>query len=217
VGIYADWVSRFTLKRSDLRGLQAFALHYRLWPWNLWTDFTESWCSQAHGIFDQLGIEEDERSEYCGLHCGTSRATATNKIIGILFSFYLRFELVEEHESSHTCTDVPEETPIYLFIRPIPRPCDSDEKWHSWLREALYYWSFDSSGVEAMPEQERLNLGLPKFTTKIETVHDWWDWDTYDALEMIHLSRGFDPTSTELATSLGHTILEVVDRKSPFR
>jgi hypothetical protein len=146
-----------------------------------------------------------------------SLSEGTDKnITGTILGFLLVLERVGEHGTSHTYMDLPEETPIYLFIRPIPRACDDEDRWDSWLRDAKYYWALDSSGVNEMLEHERLNLGLPAFTTVIAVQHTWWDREAYDALEMIYRSRGFDPTSTELATSLGYTILEVTSRKLRF-
>ena len=61
-----------------------------------------------------------------------------------------------------------------------------------------------------MPEDERRRLGLPSFMTDIQVWHGWWDRDAYDVIEMVNHHEGLDPTSMDLARSLGRTILKVV-------
>jgi hypothetical protein len=148
--------------------------------------------------------------------CISSTESTDKIIIGTSLCYRLNFKRVGEHQTSHTHVHLPEETPIYLFIRPIPHACNDEDTWDSWLRDGKYYWSLDSSGVDEMSDNKRLSLGLPAFRTEIGVWYSWWGRETYDILKMIHCSQGFEPTSPELAVSLGYTILEVAGRMPRF-
>ncbi|KAK7018679.1 hypothetical protein VNI00_018334 [Paramarasmius palmivorus] len=190
---------RFMLKPSEIKDLGSFALSYDIWPWQTWDDLVASWLSQAHGIFGQLGIGEQEWG-------GSS----------ILSVVHLVFERAEAQEASPP-TGISNDVPIYLFIRPLPRPCDDEKRWDAWLKGSKYFWSFDCSGSDEIPDHERLKLGLPFLEADLGVWHHSWDRDAYDVLEMIHRSRRFDPTSAELARSLRRLILEVVGDDARFK
>ena len=49
----------------DIASVKSFELFYDLWSGGVWDSFVDSWLSQAHGIFSQLGIEEGEWGKYC--------------------------------------------------------------------------------------------------------------------------------------------------------
>jgi hypothetical protein len=133
-----------------------------------------------------------------------------------LDQFYLEFECEPDEEGSHLHTDILTSTPVYLFIRPVPRPFDDENEWSAWLGRKKYYWSSDPSGKEEMTRDEQLRLGLPSYTTFIKVWHIWWDRDSYDSIHMVNRHEGFDPTSLDLAGSLGHTIMEVVGGNTRF-
>ena len=63
--IWADWGYRFKLTPADIASVKSFELCYNLQPVGVWNSFVDSWVSQAHGIFSQLGIEECEWRKYC--------------------------------------------------------------------------------------------------------------------------------------------------------
>ena len=50
---------------ADIANVKWFMLRYDLQPGGVRDSFLDSWVSQAHGIFSQLGIEEGEWGEYC--------------------------------------------------------------------------------------------------------------------------------------------------------
>ncbi|KAK7022831.1 hypothetical protein VNI00_016912 [Paramarasmius palmivorus] len=82
----------------------------------------------------------------------------------------------------------------------------------SWLEKEKCYWSFDPRGRDRIPEATQKSFGLPTFDAKIFAGHLKWSPGHYNHIRGLHLSKGFDPTSTELARSLEYPILEVVDR-----
>jgi hypothetical protein len=67
-----------------------------------------------------------------------------------------------------------------------------------------------------MSEGERRRLGLPLFKTFIKVWHRWWDRDAHDAIKMVDCHQGFDPTSLDLARSLGRAILKMVGGNTCF-
>lgn len=136
-------------------------------------------------------------------------------MVATLDNVWLYFELEENEEASHT--DIPTlAMPIYLFIPPIPRPSDNEEKWDAWLEGRKYYWSFDLSGKDKIPEDEWLRLGLPLFKSSVIVLHRWWDSDVYDTIQVVNRHQGCNPVSMELAVSLKHSILEVAGRNTRF-
>uniref|UniRef100_A0A0W0FIC3 Uncharacterized protein n=1 Tax=Moniliophthora roreri TaxID=221103 RepID=A0A0W0FIC3_MONRR len=125
---------RFTVLPSDIQDLQ----NQKLWLcYDLskeWEKFAESWLSQAHSVFSQLGICENEWEEYT-----------------ILGSFWLILECQNGHPLQNN-RNIPANKPLYLFILPIPRPIDSETIWSSWVMRSKYFWSFDSYGHKEMAE-----------------------------------------------------------------
>jgi hypothetical protein len=101
---------------------------------------------------------------------------------------------------------VPIETPVYLFVRPIPRPFDDKKTWNMWAQRKKYFWSFDPSGYPreiSDAENQQRNLGLPSLEISIVIQHRFWVQDHYDTIRMFHTLQGFDPSSTDFARSLG--------------
>ncbi|ESK88609.1 hypothetical protein Moror_3107 [Moniliophthora roreri MCA 2997] len=92
--------------------------------------------------------------------------------------------------------------PIYLFISPI-----SD------LRA---YWTLDGQGEQELSEELRRTLGLPSFTFSARFMWISWDQRAYDAIKKLQIRKGFDPSTTEFADSLGYSHLKVVDDQDRF-
>jgi hypothetical protein len=84
------------------------------------------------------------------------------------------------------------------------------------LEGEKYFWSFDALGREMVPGLVRAHLGLPSFAGGIRAYHDVWSLAHYDAIQKLHISEGFDPTTTDFALSLGFPILEVIGDESRF-
>uniref|UniRef100_A0A0W0EYW8 Uncharacterized protein n=1 Tax=Moniliophthora roreri TaxID=221103 RepID=A0A0W0EYW8_MONRR len=114
------------------------------------------------------------------------------------FWLYLRCK----HQRALKSNDISTK-PIYLFTRPIPRPSDSKSIWNAWIEGKKYFWSFNRSGGEEISEDTQLSLGLPSFTSRFEIRHNWWGDNTYNAIRQLHVSKGFDPQTTDFAQSLG--------------
>uniref|UniRef100_A0A0W0G9T6 Uncharacterized protein n=1 Tax=Moniliophthora roreri TaxID=221103 RepID=A0A0W0G9T6_MONRR len=193
-----DGSLRFTVLPSDIQSLQdrQFQLYYDLL--GEWNEFAESWLSQAHNVFSQLGICEDEWGEYT-----------------ILNMFWLNWECQKKHPMQNN-SDIPANKPLYLFIQPIPRPSDSETIWNSWVMGSKYFWSFDSSGHQRMAEHLQVFLELPSFTCWIEVEHLWWNHSAYNVIQQLHVFKGLNPKTLSLTQSLNCSILEVVGDEKRF-
>ncbi|KAK7019770.1 hypothetical protein VNI00_017936 [Paramarasmius palmivorus] len=178
----------------DLGSIESFDLYYDLQPGTMWDSFLESRLSQAHAIFRQLGIREDDWEQYAALS-------------HVQLVFRRNKDATPTHSDWHVNTTLP----IYLFIRPVPRPSDDGDKWNVWLKGTKYYWAFDASGKRSIRSHERLKLGLPLFDTAIQVWHQWWDCDAHSAIQMVNHHKGFNPTSLDLARSFGCQIFEIID------
>ncbi|KAI3602665.1 hypothetical protein WG66_009350 [Moniliophthora roreri] len=189
---------RFTVLPSDVQNLQNQWLGLRYGLLGEQQEFTESWLSQAHSVFSQFGICKDEWEEYT--HLG---------------HFLLWFYCHNEHPTQNN-RDIPVNKPLYLFILPIPRPSDSEAIWNSWVMGSKYFWSFDSSGCREMAEHLQVFLGLPSFTFSIQAQHAQWSHSAYDAIQQLHVSKGFNPKTLSLTQLLKFPILEVVGDEERF-
>ncbi|KAL0571206.1 hypothetical protein V5O48_010756 [Marasmius crinis-equi] len=108
-------------------------------------------------------------------------------------------------------------SPYYLFILP-PSPLSSAPDLESWRRErTLYYWSLDPDGASVMSEEQRISLGLPSYTIKFQSTDLYWPAEVYDFMRLWQEAKGFDPTTTDFARSLGHSILEVLPQQGDDR
>ncbi|KAI3621216.1 hypothetical protein WG66_014496 [Moniliophthora roreri] len=151
-------------------------------------DIESAWLAQAHSILSQLGIHEDEWEKY-------------SIIEGLNPTLYT-------HEKENA--DITSNTHIpYLFVRPIPRLSDDETTWRSWA-ESTYFWSLDPSGQEEMSESTKVFLGLPSFKTRIDFRCKSWNIETYKVIKRYQGFKGFDPTTTDYARSLGYPLIQVV-------
>ncbi|ESK90993.1 hypothetical protein Moror_16391 [Moniliophthora roreri MCA 2997] len=183
-----DGSVRFTVLPMDIQDLSAVELGYVLRPSLGQDDLMPSWLAQAHDIFSQRGIYEDEWKDYC---------------ICDYFGLVLRC-----HRGDTITTTLM--SPIYLFIRPFPHPSDCETVLQSWVESSEYFWSFDASGKEEIPVETQVSLGLPSFTSSISFCPRSWNSSTYGAVEELHRYYGYDPRTTDLARSLGYPVLEIV-------
>ncbi|ESK83599.1 hypothetical protein Moror_12060 [Moniliophthora roreri MCA 2997] len=189
-----DGLIRFTILPSDIQALHnhQFWLFYDLV--GEWDEFAESWLSQAHSMFSQLGICKDEWEEYT-----------------IMLRFWLELDCQKKHLTQNN-RDTPANKPLYLFILPIPKPSDSETIWNSWVTGSKYFWSFDSSGNQEVSE----DLELPSLLSRIMVRHVWWDHSAYNAIQQLHISKGFDPRTLSLTQLLEFSILEVIGDEERF-
>uniref|UniRef100_A0A0W0EYV2 Uncharacterized protein n=1 Tax=Moniliophthora roreri TaxID=221103 RepID=A0A0W0EYV2_MONRR len=163
---------------------QEFGIYYALHPREEWCKLADSWLLQAHSVLSQYGLREAEWKEHFIAH-----------------GFWLYLQCSHEHSSrrsSNTSTK-----PVYLFTQPIPHPSDGEGVWNTWVKGKKYFWSFHPSGDEEISEDMQLSLGLPSFTSRLEIRHFWWDHNTYNAVQKLHVFNGFNPQTTAFAQSFG--------------
>ncbi|KAK7022829.1 hypothetical protein VNI00_016910, partial [Paramarasmius palmivorus] len=184
---------QFTVTSTEIQDLQGIELQYALHPAEEQAILLESWLAQAHCVFSQLGIHEDDWGDY-----------------GILGDFLLHLERTSPYKEPNIPLNV------YLFIQPVPRPSDDEAIWRSWLEGKKYFWSFDPFGREMVPELVRAHLGLPSFASRIVAWHFIWSSAHYNVIRKLHTSEGFDPTTADFALSLCFPILDVVGDESRF-
>ncbi|ESK90717.1 hypothetical protein Moror_4122 [Moniliophthora roreri MCA 2997] len=185
---------RFTVLPLDIQDLQnqQFWLFYDLF--GEWDEFAKSWLSQAHSVFSQLGICKNKWKKYA-----------------IMLCFWLVLEGQKRHLTQNN-GDIPANKPLYLFILPVPRPSDSETIWNSWVTGSKYFWSFNSSGNQEVSEDLKLSF----FSSRIMVRHVWWDHSAYNAIQQLHVSKGFDPKTLSLAQSLEFSILKVAGDEERF-
>lgn len=88
----------------------------------------------------------------------------------------------------------------------------------TWLRgKKLYYWSSDATGRTILPDSEQLALGLPNLVFSPSDVYSLsWSVEVYEFIWKWQEVMGYDPRTTEFATSLGFPDLEVFDDEGRF-
>ncbi|KAK7042988.1 hypothetical protein VNI00_008726 [Paramarasmius palmivorus] len=188
-----DGSVRFTVTSTEMPDLQGIELLYTLDPGEEQFILADTWLAQAHSVFSQLGIHKDGWEHYCALD-----------------ALILRLE----RTSSHQELDIPPN--IYLFIRPIPRPSDDEAIWRSWMEGEKYVWSFDPLGRQMVPDRVRAHLRLPSFAPRMYARNIVWSPGHYNAIQKLHISKGFVTTTMDFTFSLGLPILEVIGDESRF-
>ncbi|KAK1223951.1 hypothetical protein PQX77_013159 [Marasmius sp. AFHP31] len=139
----------------------------------------EGWMAQAWSIFSTRGISlEEDLSAYQLIYRYAS-----------LSDYALNYSVCRQAQQ-----------PIYLFIRPAGLP---DLEYGN--TPSLHYWSFDEAGHSTLSDDLYNDFGLPK------TLHFFqyfmsrsWSNDAYSCSRQYQLLRGFDPSTTDFARSLGY-------------
>uniref|UniRef100_A0A0W0F6H1 Uncharacterized protein n=1 Tax=Moniliophthora roreri TaxID=221103 RepID=A0A0W0F6H1_MONRR len=193
--IMEDGSVRFTVLPMDIQDLSEIQLGYVVHSSEEQDVLTSSWLAQAHSIFNQLGIHEDEWEDYCMYNC-------------------LWLHLQCHKEDSNTTTLL---SPAYLFIRPFPGPSDCETVLQSWVESSKYFWSFDASGKEEISMETQVSLGLPSFTPGYLCLHELWKPSTYEVVRELHHCHGYDPRTRDLAHALGYPVLEIVEDGKRFQ
>ncbi|KAJ7057452.1 hypothetical protein C8F01DRAFT_332696 [Mycena amicta] len=95
---------------------------------------------------------------------------------------------------------VPEGAPNgYLFYRPpLHRKCSQ------------VFWSLDPLGRERLSWKEARTRGFPKL--KFSEYANTWNWDAsmHEEVRAMHIAKGFDPDSQDVARHLGYPLFELV-------
>ncbi|KAG7087999.1 hypothetical protein E1B28_012038 [Marasmius oreades] len=153
-----------------------------------------NWLSQSCSIFSTMNIPRHEWSD-CTL----------------LGQIWLDL-IIDDTELDCIASDmIPHdlETQYYLFVLPPPQNINNSPDVITWmLGKDLYYWSSDPNGQTVMPESQRVSLGLPSPIPEAWGTYETWSAETYDLMRAWQEAKGFDPSTTDFARSLGHTILE---------
>ncbi|KAI3606077.1 hypothetical protein WG66_004005 [Moniliophthora roreri] len=187
--VMEDGSTRFMVTPEDVQDVRAMTLHYVL---NGTDDFCDSWLAQAHSVFSQLGIHEDDWGEL----------------------ILQRKEYISPQGVIDTAAVM---NPVYLFIRRAPHPSDNETIWKFWVEGEGCYWSSDPLGQQNVSEVIRTSLELPSFFHSLGIVRRYWGPSHYETAEKVHRHCGFDPKTTDLTRSLGLPVLEVVGDDNRFQ
>ncbi|KAG7087955.1 hypothetical protein E1B28_011996 [Marasmius oreades] len=163
-----------------------------------WHQRRPGWLSQACSIFNTLNIPKDKWSDYdfidwiyLDLDLGT-----------------LDHDVEDDFDTIAPNNDEPD---YYLFLLPPPPSLPGGfPDIHAWMSgKNLYYYSLDPNGKSVMTESQRLSFRLPPIVPDFRYRGWSWNSDVYDIISAWQEKKGFDPTTTEFARSLGYPIMEV--------
>ncbi|KAK1230810.1 hypothetical protein PQX77_006082 [Marasmius sp. AFHP31] len=157
----------------------------------------EAWLCQATHVFHVLGIPREEWEGF---------AVLPNDY------FILTLKPFNHAQSRRNC-DYRFDPPYYLFVLPPPQLPDMTPDIVSWIlapAESLYYWSIDHDGNSRISEANHMALGLPCFHNHSATLPCGWKAEIYDLVRQWQVAKGFDPTTTDFARSMGHPIVEIL-------
>ncbi|KAJ8080092.1 hypothetical protein PM082_016920 [Marasmius tenuissimus] len=159
-----------------------------------------AWLGQALYVFDVLGIPREGWEDYT-----------------LIPDHLISFSLIHHDSESQTRLrprdfHVQFDPPYYLFV--FPDGISLDIVFGELAPpESLYYWSVDPDGSSRMSEAQCMALGLPCFCrTRVRPVCHGWQWkvEIYDLVRRWQEAKGFDPTTTDFARSMGYPIVEML-------
>ncbi|KAJ8079166.1 hypothetical protein PM082_021666 [Marasmius tenuissimus] len=171
--------SDLSFRKLLKNGLTRFTLNggWSFWiKWNLCA--AGAWIAQASRVFYARGMSlGDDLSGF--------------KLVYPRAELKIRLSYSEIRQQS--------QQPIYLFIRPPPPDLNHGRT------SSLHYWSFDEDGESPLSDNVCLDFGLPmalEFSRSFYSELSWSD-DAYRRIHQYQLLRGFDPSTTDFAQSLG--------------
>ncbi|KAK1223147.1 hypothetical protein PQX77_013983 [Marasmius sp. AFHP31] len=159
--------------------------------------YVEAWLCQAVHVFHVLGIPRQEWENFALLPD---------------YSYMFGLNPVGHTQSRQNYDSYRFDPPYYLFVLPPPQLPDTTPDVGSWIQapaESLYYWSVDPDGSSRMPEAQRMEFGLPFFRNYADPPYSW-KAEIYDLVRQWQEAKGFDPTTTDFARSLGYPIIEIL-------
>ncbi|KAK1216648.1 hypothetical protein PQX77_020716 [Marasmius sp. AFHP31] len=160
-------------------GMTRFTLAGGSILWLLWDlDLKEAWMAQAWNVFGARGISMEE--DLC--------------VYRLFFPYASLFGNLSDSEAR-----LRSQQPIYLFVRPLPFDFDDGDT------SSVHFWSSDENGHSPLSEDLCRIFGLPT-TFSIGQFSQSYSWsnDAYNSLRQYQLLRGFDPSTTDFARSLGY-------------
>ncbi|KAF9255288.1 hypothetical protein L218DRAFT_1008748 [Marasmius fiardii PR-910] len=158
-------------------------------------ELTYIWFAQACHVFKVLGIPREDWEDY-----------------GFIYAVHPELTISTTHDTGTSPSNKDGfQFPVYLFVRPCLQLSDGFPDLVSWSSSTdLYYWSADRDGLSKMTEEELVRLDLPCYAPKVTTYLQHWLLEDYDFMRDFQEAKGFDPTTTDFARSIGVSILEVV-------
>ncbi|KAK1230809.1 hypothetical protein PQX77_006081 [Marasmius sp. AFHP31] len=162
--------------------------------------FCEAWLCQAIHVFHVLGIPREEWEGF------TLLPNHSITVLGLCSYGYAQSRRNYDYRS---------DPPYYLFVQPPPQLPDTTPDLVSWTQapaESLYYWSVDPDGNSRMSKAHYMTLGLPCFRNFANQPHVGWKAEIYDLVRQWQEAKGFDPTTTVFARSMGYPIVEILDQ-----
>ncbi|KAJ7057444.1 hypothetical protein C8F01DRAFT_1372121 [Mycena amicta] len=98
---------------------------------------------------------------------------------------------------------VPEGAPNgYLFYSPIGLQLPK--------KPSQIFWSFDPLGREQLSWKEARARGFPKLILSNFVEAFQWDASVYEEIRAMHIAKGFDPDTQDVARHLGYPLFELV-------
>ncbi|KAK1216169.1 hypothetical protein PQX77_021222 [Marasmius sp. AFHP31] len=159
-------------------GLTRFTLAGGGILWLKWNrDARGAWMAQAWSVFGARGIsmEEDLSVYHLALPCAV---------------LYGDLPYSEARRQSQQL--------IFLFVRPPPFDLDYGRS------SCVHFWSFDEDGQSPLSSNLCEDFGLPTtFSIPHFSESCSWSNDAYNSLRQYQLLRGFVPSTTDFARSLG--------------
>ncbi|KAK7021734.1 hypothetical protein VNI00_017311 [Paramarasmius palmivorus] len=182
--VFDDGLIRFKLDGPDVNARFEFD----------WQRIRKSWLSQSSRIMDACRRSGTE--EQCGIIDSPDDIDLTLKSTRHLVRQRL----------------LPFETPppIYLFIYPLPMTMSGIK---SWGINRTHFWSLDKNGRSEMTEEECRRWGVPELDTDVDFGELYvftWPSYVYAAIHNWQVARGFDPTTTNFAWSLGYPECDIL-------
>ncbi|KAJ8079193.1 hypothetical protein PM082_021693 [Marasmius tenuissimus] len=144
------------------------------WNW----DAEWAWMAQAWSVFSARGISLDEDLSV--------------------------FELIYPCAELSGCLSDSKarqrsEQPIYLFFQSLPPNLDNGDT------SSLHFWSFDEDGQSPLSDDLCHDFGLPTELRLYQYfISRSWSHEAYSRLRQYQILRGFDPSTTDFARSLGY-------------
>ncbi|KAJ7064446.1 hypothetical protein C8F01DRAFT_768235 [Mycena amicta] len=101
---------------------------------------------------------------------------------------------------------VPQNVPAgYLFLCPPRRALESKAS-----EKDIAYWSLDPLGHSRLSREEAHIRGFPDPVISRHGHKYRWDALVYEEIRAVHIAKGFDPDSQEVARHLGYPLFELV-------